>query len=59
VALEITTDELLRPRAARLATTEGQPKVLRRLEQSKACQSYQQRALLTTIDNFIAAAQDR
>jgi len=33
--------------------------MLRRLEQIESPPVYQQRALLTTIDNFIAAAQDR
>jgi transcriptional regulator with XRE-family HTH domain len=60
VALEITTDELLRPKGRKAGPQQKvSRKVLRRLEQIEGLPAYQQRALLTTIDNFIAAAQDR
>jgi transcriptional regulator with XRE-family HTH domain len=60
VALDITTDELLRPKGRKAAPTQTvSRKVLRRLQQIESLPSYQQRALLTTIDNFIAAAGDR
>ena len=59
-ALKVTTDELLRGKKS-TAGPKRQPslKLLRRLEQIEGLPSYQQRALLTTIDNFIAASQDR
>ena len=60
VALEISTDELLRPKRGKTAPQQNASrKVLRRLQQIESLPAYQQRALLTTIDNFIAAAQDR
>ncbi len=60
VALGITTDELLRPKGRKAGPQQKvSRKVLRRLEQIESLPVYQQRALLTTIDNFIAAAQDR
>ncbi len=60
VALGITTDELLRPKGHKAGPQQKvSRKVLRRLEQIESLPAYQQRALLTTIDNFIAAAQDR
>jgi transcriptional regulator with XRE-family HTH domain len=60
VALEITTDELLRPKGGKSGPQpKASRKVLRRLEQIESLPAYQQRALLTTIDNFIAAAQGR
>src|SRR6516225_4332183 len=60
IALEISTDALLRPRRGKAAPQQKTSrKVLRRLQQIESLPAYQQRALLTTIDNFIAAAQDR
>jgi len=60
VALEISTDELLRPKRGKYSPQpKASRKVLRRLQQIESLPAYQQRALLTTIDNFIAAAQDR
>jgi transcriptional regulator with XRE-family HTH domain len=56
-ALGITTDELLRPKKKKTATSSRkQPslKLLRRMEQIESLPLYQQRALLTTIDNFLA-----
>jgi len=60
VALEISTDELLQPKRGKAQPPQkASRKVLRRLQQIESLPAYQQRALLTTIDNFIAAAQDR
>jgi hypothetical protein len=41
-------------------TAKKQPsiKLVRRMEQSEALPLYEQRALLTTIDKFLASAQD-
>jgi len=61
-ALGVSTDELLRPERRAIATQSGkQPslKIVRRMEQIEALPTYQQRALLTTIDTFIAAAVAR
>jgi len=59
--LGVTSDELLRGKKKSAAAPKRQPslKLIRRLEQIESLPSYQQRALLTTIDNFIAAAQGR
>jgi transcriptional regulator with XRE-family HTH domain len=58
--LGVTVDELLQPRKkGRAAKTAKQPslKLVRRMEQIENLPIYQQRALLTTIDTFIAAAE--
>lgn len=58
--LGVTVDELLQPRKKnRAAKTAKQPslKLVRRMEQIENLPIYQQRALLTTIDTFIAAAE--
>ena len=57
--LEVSTDELLRGSKA-TGATKKQPsiKLVRRMEQIEALSPYEQRALLTTIDKFLAAAQD-
>jgi transcriptional regulator with XRE-family HTH domain len=58
--LGVTVDELLQPRKkSRVAKTAKQPslKLVRRMEQIENLPIYQQRALLTTIDTFIAAAE--
>lgn len=57
--LGITTDELLRPRRKDTAPAGKKPslKLVRRMEQIEALPTYQQRALLMTIDTFIAAAE--
>ncbi|MHB8304001.1 MAG: helix-turn-helix domain-containing protein [Acidobacteriaceae bacterium] len=57
--LEVSTDELLRGSKSTVATKK-QPsiKLVRRMEQIEALPLYEQRALLTTIDKFLAAAQD-
>lgn len=58
-ALGITTDELLRPKHKSTTPTGKKPslKLVRRMEQIEALPTYQQRALLMTIDTFIAAAE--
>jgi len=60
--LGVTVDELLQPRKkSRAAKTAKQPslKLVRRMEQIESLPTYQQRALLTTIDTFIAAAEGK
>ncbi len=58
--LEVSTDELLRGSKS-TGTAKKQPsiKLVRRMEQIEELPLYEQRALLTTIDKFLAAAQDR
>jgi transcriptional regulator with XRE-family HTH domain len=60
--LNVTTDELLRgsSKAKSTAAKAKQPsiKLVRRMEQIEALPLYEQRALLTTIDKFLAATQD-
>ena len=58
--LEVSTDELLRGGKARPTAAKKQPsiKLVRRMEQIESLPLYEQRALLTTIDKFLAAAQD-
>jgi len=59
-ALDVTTDELLQPSAARVSTSKKPSlKLVRRMEQIEALPTYQQRALLTTIDGFIAATASK
>ena len=57
--LGVSTDELLRPGRKSAAQNGKQPslKLVRRMEQIEALPIYQQRALLTTIDTFISAAE--
>ena len=57
LALEVSTDELLHPNVKKRSTAKPSLKVMRRLEQIEALPLYEQRALLTTIDKFLAAAQ--
>jgi transcriptional regulator with XRE-family HTH domain len=56
--LEVSADELLRGSKSTVAVKK-QPsiKLVRRMEQIEALPLYEQRALLTTIDKFLAAAQ--
>jgi transcriptional regulator with XRE-family HTH domain len=56
--LEVSADELLRGSKSTLATKK-QPsiKLVRRMEQIEGLPLYEQRALLTTIDKFLTAAQ--
>ena len=57
--LEASTDELLRgSKATGAAKKQPSIKLVRRMEQIEALPLYEQRALLTTIDKFLAAAQD-
>jgi transcriptional regulator with XRE-family HTH domain len=57
--LEVSTDELLRgSKATGAAKKQPSIKLVRRMEQIEALPLYEQRALLTTIDKFLAAAQD-
>jgi transcriptional regulator with XRE-family HTH domain len=55
---EVSADELLRGSKSTVAARK-QPsiKLVRRMEQIEALPLYEQRALLTTIDKFLAAAQ--
>jgi transcriptional regulator with XRE-family HTH domain len=59
--LGISADELLRGSKKNLAPAKKQPsiKLVRRMEQIEALPLFEQRALLTTIDKFLAAAEDR
>jgi transcriptional regulator with XRE-family HTH domain len=60
--LGITVDELLLPRkksGAAKKTKQPSLKLVRRMEQIENLPVYQQRALLTTIDTFIAAAEGK
>lgn len=60
-ALGVTTDELLRSKKDRSTKPAKQPslKLIRRMEQIEGLPLYQQRALLMTIDTFIAAAESK
>jgi len=58
-ALGISTDDLLRSHKKKVAATPAQQpslKLLRRMERIEGLPLYRQRALLTTIDQFLAAA---
>ena len=60
--LGVTVDELLQPikkRSAAKAVKQPSLKLVRRMEQIESLPIYQQRALLTTIDTFIAAAEGK
>jgi hypothetical protein len=56
-ALGIATDELLRPRKEGAPAPAQQPslKLMRRMERIETLPLYRQRALLTTVDQFLAA----
>ncbi len=58
--LNVSADELLRGSKTDSVPAKKQPsiKLVRRMEQIKALPLYEQRALLTTIDKFLAASQD-
>jgi len=60
-AIGITADELLRPHRKNGHAPKRQPslQLIRRMEQIESLPRYQQRALLTTIDGFLAATQAR
>lgn len=57
--LGVTVDELLQAPKSRAVKPTKLPslKLVRRMEQIESLPTYQQRALLTTIDTFIAAAE--
>ena len=57
LTLEISLDELLHPKAKKLASRKPNRRVLRRLEQIERLPRRQQIALLTTIDAFLQAAE--
>src|SRR5579883_3323085 len=57
LALGVSLDELLHPKARKPASKKPSLRVQRRIEQIEALPLYEQRALLTTIDKFLAAAQ--
>ncbi len=58
-AMGVSTEELLRlKKKAAHPEDQPSPKLLRRMKQIECLPVYEQRALLTTIDKFIAAAQD-
>jgi len=57
-AIGVGTEELLRPKKkAALPDDQPSPKLLRRMKQIEGLPVYEQRALLTTIDKFLATAQ--
>lgn len=60
-ALDVSTDDLLRGKRRTHEPSAKQPslKLLRRMEQIENLPPYQQRALLMTIDTFIAAAESK
>lgn len=57
LALGVSLDELLHPKARKRASKKPSLRVQRRMEQIEALPLYEQRALLITIDKFLAAAQ--
>jgi len=59
LALDVSTDELLYPKAKKVSSKQPSRRVMRRVEEIEKLPLYEQRALLTTIDKFIATAQDR
>ena len=59
LALDISTDELLHPKAKKISSKKPSRRVMRRVEEIEKLPPYEQRALLTTIDKFIATAQVR
>lgn len=56
MALDISLDELLHPKAAKASGRKTSRKVLRRLEQIEALPPMQQTTLLRTIDTFLEVA---
>ena len=57
LALGVSLDDLLHPKAKKPVSKPPSLKVQRRIEQIEALPLYEQRALLTTIDKFLASAQ--
>jgi transcriptional regulator with XRE-family HTH domain len=56
MALDISTDELLHPKAKKLSGKKPSRKVLRRLEEIEKLPPHQQNYLLKTIDGFLKGA---
>jgi transcriptional regulator with XRE-family HTH domain len=56
LALEISVDELLRPRSAKVVSRQPSRKLLRRLERIESLPVTQQSGLLKTIDTFLENA---
>ena len=56
-ALEVSTDDLLRPKGAKVSHRRPSRRVLRRLEQIESLPPSQQTAVLRTIDAFVRAAE--
>jgi transcriptional regulator with XRE-family HTH domain len=56
LALEISVDELLRPKSSKTVSRQPSRKVLRRLEQIESLPGTQQSVLLKTIDTFLENA---
>jgi transcriptional regulator with XRE-family HTH domain len=57
LALEVSLDELLHPKATRPAPKKPSLKLLRRLKQIESLPAAQQTAVLRTIDAFVRAAE--
>jgi transcriptional regulator with XRE-family HTH domain len=53
LALEVSTDELLRPKSAKPLAKKASRKVLRRLESIESLPSHQQQTVLKTIDTML------
>jgi transcriptional regulator with XRE-family HTH domain len=53
VALEVTTDELLKPKRGRQSGSKPSRRVLRRLEMIESLPSHQQQTVLKTIDAML------
>jgi hypothetical protein len=57
MALDISTDELLHPKAKKVSSKKPSRRVLRRMEQIENLPPSQQAAVLKTIDAFVRAAE--
>jgi hypothetical protein len=58
MALDISIDEPLHLEAKKISSKKPSRRVMRRVEEIEKLPPYEQRALLTTIDKFVATAQD-
>ena len=56
LALDISTDELLHPKAKRVRSKKPSRRVMRRVEEIEKLPPYQQNHLLKTIDGFLKGA---
>jgi transcriptional regulator with XRE-family HTH domain len=54
-ALEVSTEDILRPNGSRPLARKPSRRVLRRLEQIESLSPHKQRILLSTIDTFLRA----